>query len=189
MPAKLQTTGDAVPIAEQVDSVRRDFAPGPVFRRRKMASWRTLQAASGGGNLQLTWFDRSGKMAGTVVGTAGGLRWPAISPDGNTVAVDRLDPQTGFYRLWLHDLARGTHLPIHVSIRSSQLLIRSGLPMAATSRFAPPAMGLLGTCIKRPPAVRPRTRLWIKHTRNKRRMIGPGWPLHHRGSKGSQDEE
>ena len=42
-----------------------------------------------------------------MVGTAGGPRWPAISPDGNTVAVDRLDPQTNFIDVWLHDLSRG----------------------------------------------------------------------------------
>ena len=36
----------------------------------------------------LTWFDRCGKVLGTV-GTPGDLLWPAISPDGNTVVVDR----------------------------------------------------------------------------------------------------
>jgi eukaryotic-like serine/threonine-protein kinase len=36
------------------------------------------------------------------------MDWSVISPNGATVAVDRLDPQTGFYDIWLHDLARGT---------------------------------------------------------------------------------
>jgi Tol biopolymer transport system component len=38
----------------------------------------------------------------------GAVNWGAISPDGNTVAVDRDDPQTHIYDIWLHDLARGT---------------------------------------------------------------------------------
>lgn len=33
---------------------------------------------------------------------------PSISADGNTVAIDRIDQQTGFYDIWLHDLVRGT---------------------------------------------------------------------------------
>src|SRR5450755_695915 len=36
------------------------------------------------------------------------MRFPTVSPDGNTVAADRLDPQTGLFDLWLHDLKRGT---------------------------------------------------------------------------------
>jgi Tol biopolymer transport system component len=54
---------------------------------------------------QLTWFDRSGNVAGKV-GVPGILDWPAISPDGATVAVGRFDPQTGFFDIWLHDRAR-----------------------------------------------------------------------------------
>jgi Tol biopolymer transport system component/predicted Ser/Thr protein kinase len=100
---KLQTTGDAVPIAEQVDSAR--VADQNQFSTSQNG---VLVYASGGrgGNLQLTWFDRSGKATGTL-GAPGVMRFPAISPDGNTVAVDRDDTQTGIYDIWLHDLARG----------------------------------------------------------------------------------
>jgi Tol biopolymer transport system component len=38
----------------------------------------------------------------------GNLQHPAISPDDTTVAIDRFDPQTGFWDVWLHDLSRGT---------------------------------------------------------------------------------
>ena len=31
----------------------------------------------------------------------------SVSPDRNTEAVDRLDPQTGFSDIWLNDLNRG----------------------------------------------------------------------------------
>jgi Tol biopolymer transport system component/predicted Ser/Thr protein kinase len=100
--AKLQTAGDAVPIAEQVDSHRL-----PRAQKQFSASQNGVLAyASGGGagNLQLTWFDRSGKAAGTL-GTPGSLLGGAISPDGKTVAVDRFDK---VFDIWLHDLVRGT---------------------------------------------------------------------------------
>ncbi len=58
-------------------------------------------------NVQMTWFDRSGKAVGTV-GPPVDMSWPALSPDGKTVAIDRRDAQTGYYDIWLHDLARGT---------------------------------------------------------------------------------
>jgi eukaryotic-like serine/threonine-protein kinase len=35
------------------------------------------------------------------------MAWAAISLDGKTVAFDRADPQTGYYDIWVHDLARG----------------------------------------------------------------------------------
>ncbi|MBZ5607139.1 MAG: protein kinase [Acidobacteriia bacterium] len=104
-PGKAQTTGDAVPVAEQVayDSLN-------LVGRFAVSQNNILVYASGGasfGDAQLTWFDRSGKVTGTV-GIPGISQWAAISPDGNTVVADRLDPQTGFFDLWLHDLTRGT---------------------------------------------------------------------------------
>lgn len=42
-----------------------------------------------------------------MVGAPLDMEWPAISPDGKTVAIDRSDAQTGYYDIWLHDLARG----------------------------------------------------------------------------------
>ena len=101
---KLQTTGDAVPVAEQVDG----FLAHNQFSVSQNGVLAYTSGANGGENLQLTWFDRSGRTTGVVVGASGFPRWPAISPDGNTVAVDRRDPQTRFLDLWLHDLARGT---------------------------------------------------------------------------------
>ena len=101
---KGQTTGDAVPIAEQVD-----YIAGISLAVFSASQNGVLAYTSGGagGNVQLTWFDRSGKVTGTV-GAPGIQRWAAISPDGKTVATDRLDSQTGFFDVWLHDLARGT---------------------------------------------------------------------------------
>jgi Tol biopolymer transport system component len=43
------------------------------------------------------------------VGPPGGLQWPAISPDGKTVAVDRDDTQGGIADVWLYDLSHNTN--------------------------------------------------------------------------------
>jgi len=53
------------------------------------------------------------------------MKWPTISPAGKTVAVDRLDPQTGFFDLWLHDLKRGTASRFTFNSRTSDAPIWS----------------------------------------------------------------
>jgi eukaryotic-like serine/threonine-protein kinase len=100
---KGQTIGDPMSLAEQIDSVF--FSQGQFSSSQNGV----LAYVSGisGENTQLVWFDRSGKIVGRV-GTPASVQRPAISPDGNILAVDRRDPQTGFYDLWLYDLVRGT---------------------------------------------------------------------------------
>ena len=99
---KLRITGDAVPIADQVDSQATKAQNQFSISQNGVLAY--TSGRSGGGSL-LTWFDRSGKVTGTL-GAPNALSWGAISPDGNTVAVQRLDQ--GLRDIWLHDLARGT---------------------------------------------------------------------------------
>ena len=100
----LQTTGDAVAIAEQVDSfgltVRDQFA---------ISQNGVLVYISGGSAaaLQLTWYDRAGKALGTV-GKPAVVDGVRLSPDGKTVATDRQDFALGSRDIWLIDLVRGT---------------------------------------------------------------------------------
>jgi eukaryotic-like serine/threonine-protein kinase len=106
-----RTTGDPIPIAQQVDVIDSGSSAFSGFR-----SYQGQFSSSQNGVLvytsgmvqsrQLTLFDRSGKVLGTV-GAPGVILSPQFSRDGNVVAVDRLDPQTGFYDLWLHDLKLG----------------------------------------------------------------------------------
>jgi serine/threonine protein kinase/Tol biopolymer transport system component len=56
--------------------------------------------------MQLTWFNREGKILGTV-GEPGIIPLPALSPDDTTVAIPRPN-ETGGIDLWLYNLARGT---------------------------------------------------------------------------------
>ena len=100
--AKLRITGDAVPIADQVDSQTTRAQNQFSISQNGVLAY--TSGRSGGGSL-LTWFDRSGKVTGTL-GAPNALSWGAISPDGKTVAVQRLDQ--GLRDIWLHDLARGT---------------------------------------------------------------------------------
>ncbi|MBA0085708.1 MAG: PD40 domain-containing protein, partial [Acidobacteria bacterium Pan2503] len=55
---------------------------------------------------QLTWFDRSGKLAGTVgmPGSYGSIR---LSPDGRKVAADQINVNGRMADIWIHEPARG----------------------------------------------------------------------------------
>jgi len=60
--------------------------------------------------IQLTWFNRQGKVLGTI-GPPGVAPLIAISPDGSAVAVTRTDENFaagGVGDVWLYDVARGT---------------------------------------------------------------------------------
>jgi eukaryotic-like serine/threonine-protein kinase len=104
--AKLQTTGDPVPVAEQVDYRNGGFA----YSYFSASQNGVLAYASGGygGNLQITWFDRTGKSAGAV-GKPVDVQWASLSPDGKFVVTDRAsNAGSGDRDIWLYDLARGT---------------------------------------------------------------------------------
>jgi len=55
---------------------------------------------------QLTWFDREGKVLGTL-GEPGLYGSLGLSPDGKRVAFERVDPETSARNIWLYDIARG----------------------------------------------------------------------------------
>jgi hypothetical protein len=68
---------------------------------------------SGGiaGNMQLTWYDRTGKPLDKV-GPPGDLTWFSLSPDGAKVALSRREPRTGLFDVWIRDLAHDNESPI-----------------------------------------------------------------------------
>jgi len=101
---KIQMSGRPLPLAEQVDYSQMVGTQGQFSASQNGI---LVYASNAGGTQQLTWFDRSGKSIGTV-GSPGEMHGPVIAPDGKAVVVDRLDLQTGSYKLWLHDLTRGT---------------------------------------------------------------------------------
>ncbi len=100
---RAQTSGDVFPVAEGVSFTSvGNFAPVTVSERG------VLLYTSGGaivGNNQIAWYDRAGKLLGSV-GAPGGVFAPSISPDEKMIAFSRLTGQTA--DIWLRDLARGT---------------------------------------------------------------------------------
>jgi eukaryotic-like serine/threonine-protein kinase len=120
--AKLRTTGDPFPIAEQVDTLT-----GPPPRGYFTASQNGVLAYESGAasqNVRMTWLDRSGKSQGTL-GSPGEMQWVAISPDERTVAFDRRDPQTGYFDIWTRDLGRGTESRFSFNSRSNEFPVWS----------------------------------------------------------------
>ncbi|HET9369530.1 MAG TPA: hypothetical protein VFO19_04760, partial [Vicinamibacterales bacterium] len=66
------------------------------------------QTPRGGSAGQLTWFDRNGRPTGSIpTPTDTEFLNPAISPDGTTIAANRVDPQSGNWDVWLVDIASG----------------------------------------------------------------------------------
>ena len=110
--AKLSTTGDPVPIAGSVGYNNDGLATRGLF---SVSEAGVLAYVSGGffsnyasatDVVQLTWFDRAGKVLGTT-GTPGIQSRGAISPDGRSVAVGRKEPAAPFLDIWVDDLVRG----------------------------------------------------------------------------------
>lgn len=99
---RLELSGEAVPVAEQVAS----YIDYGLF---SASSNGVLVYRSGAGqNYQLTWLDRQGKVVGTVA-EPGRYNSMALSPDGRRVAVSRTNPEnTPNWDVWLLDLGRNT---------------------------------------------------------------------------------
>jgi eukaryotic-like serine/threonine-protein kinase len=100
---KLATSGEAVPIIENVAGV------GAVRRGTFSASREGLLAyRSGRSNGLLTWFDRNGKRAGALGEATGVIASPRFSPDGKRVSVELLDPASHKFDTWIYDVVRGS---------------------------------------------------------------------------------
>jgi len=148
---KLQTTGDAVPVAEQIDSA------GPAVQHQFSASQNGVLAYTSGrgaGNLQLTWFDRSGKQPALSARRVPciGAQYPRMAPQLRwTVKIPRHLSTTSGCTIW-----RAAPLP-GSPLGRDRTSFRSGLPMAAILRLVRIAMACR-TRFKRPPAGRLRMR-------------------------------
>jgi eukaryotic-like serine/threonine-protein kinase len=127
----LRTTGDALPIAEDVQYFPQTYS--------------ALFSASGNGLLlyqprsssavsQLVWFDRGGKATGAV-GAPGDQANPRLSPDGKRVALDVADPQTGNMDVWIYETSGGvgTRLTSDPAIDSDPIWSPDGRRVSFTS--------------------------------------------------------
>jgi len=99
-PARLEFTGDAVPIAEQVafDGGARGFS---VSENGTLA----YRIGVGAPRYQLAWVDRSGALVESLGVPAALYQSPAISPDGRRIALHRHDATGG--DIWLVEATGG----------------------------------------------------------------------------------
>jgi serine/threonine protein kinase/Tol biopolymer transport system component len=104
---RMELTGEAAPIAEQVSALSFSASTTDVLAYVKRSQSASAAGVRGFIQGQLTWFDREGKVLGAI-GDPGLYRTVALSPDGKRVAFDRIDPQSrGGGNLWLYEFARG----------------------------------------------------------------------------------
>jgi dipeptidyl aminopeptidase/acylaminoacyl peptidase len=101
---RLELTGDAAPIAEQVQVGGGSGATGAFTVSD--AGVLAYEAGPSAGGSQLVWLDREGKLLGSV-GVPGDYYGLRLSPDERRVAVERHD-SGGAGDLWIFDLFRGT---------------------------------------------------------------------------------
>jgi eukaryotic-like serine/threonine-protein kinase len=108
-------------LAQAFDDRRGELSGSPVAVAEHVGeagggAWGRFSASSNGvlvyqtediPNVQLAWYDRNGKVLGTV-GEPARYERMVLSHDGTKAALARVDPQTGNRDIWLVDLAQGT---------------------------------------------------------------------------------
>ena len=103
--SRLEFTGEPVLLAEKVQHFGEVGPSG--YGAFSVSQNGTLAYRSGGTlTTQLTWFDRRGARLESV-GPPGRYDEPALSPDGNRVAVGRSEPD-GLSDIWILERSRGT---------------------------------------------------------------------------------
>ena len=99
--SRLQLTGEAFPIAEQVAINIGLARAGFAVSHNGVLAYRT---GGNTGNSQLAWFDRGGRQLGTI-GPPGAYLNPKLSPDGRRVAVEQVTANNR--DIWILEVERG----------------------------------------------------------------------------------
>jgi Tol biopolymer transport system component len=164
------TTGEAVPLAEGVQTVLGSGRVG-VFSASDTGVLLYRQGA--GARRQLTWFDRNGKAVGTVGEPADDLDgYPELSPDGRRVAVDRT--VQGNSDVWLIDLARGgvTRFTFEAAIDGRPIWAPDGTQVLFSSNRRSKAAGAFGDLYTKPSSGAGAERLLLESPNQK---VPYGW--------------
>jgi Tol biopolymer transport system component len=102
--SKLQLSGDAFPIVEDVDALANGAASFSVSQNGTLS----YRNGTGTGISQLAWFDRNGAQS-EKVGEPGDYRGLYLSPDGKRVVVHAHEGTATGGNLWVVDWMRGTN--------------------------------------------------------------------------------
>jgi Tol biopolymer transport system component len=103
-PKRLVTTGEAAPVAEQIQRVLNTGTVG-VFTVSETGML-TYRSGAGFGGLLLTWFDRSGKQ-GSTVGEPADIFAFNFSPDRKSLAAAIQETSNVRVNIWTYDVSRG----------------------------------------------------------------------------------
>jgi hypothetical protein len=109
---EMRLEGEPMPIARNAAPGFLGGAPAFSASRAGLLAYVTTRAGRAG---QLTWFDRERQPGGSISQPAGDEYLnPVISPSGGHIAVNRMDPQTGNWDVWVVDAARDLASPVTV---------------------------------------------------------------------------
>lgn len=103
-PERLALTGDAFPVAEQVQT-QPSTPPLGVFAASENGVL-AYQTGTGTAVSELRWFDRTGNSLNRI-GEPANFAGVELSPDGRQVAVNVLDGPNGMGDIWTYDVATG----------------------------------------------------------------------------------
>jgi dipeptidyl aminopeptidase/acylaminoacyl peptidase len=102
----LQTSGDVFPVAEKIALANtNNYAPVSVSENDVLLYW-AGGSGGAGGDFQMIWYDRGGKVP-ELVGAPANVLMPAISPDEKSIAFSKAGAGTT-RDIWLRDLVRGS---------------------------------------------------------------------------------
>jgi len=101
---RLVTTGEAVPVAEQIQRALASGNAG-VFSASEGGLLAFQGGAGAGGGNRLTWFDRTGKQIG-MLGDPAAYGDLELSPDGKRASVSIPDQAGRARDIWVYDVAR-----------------------------------------------------------------------------------
>ena len=99
----LEPSGEGRPIAEPVEY---DLGYNRVVFSVSQSGLLIIQSSGTQAGYQLQWFDRTGKVVGSIADPAD-YSYVQLSPDGRTVAFDIYDASSRNRDIWLFDPARG----------------------------------------------------------------------------------
>src|ERR1022692_4513323 len=112
---RLGTTGEAVPLAENIRTIGANRCGVFSVSRTGVLVYETNSQEL----RTLAWFDRNGVQTGTL-GAPALFRHLELSPDRKTLAASLLNQDTRTRDIWLYDISRGSESRFFFEPRSSR---------------------------------------------------------------------